>query len=336
MRCLHKYIAIAAALCLLWGCLPERLTEEEIDDKVIEALCGSTDVPADDNESCYDGNKSACDGCENCGARRVFNTTEQLDVVIVQTAGYETLKTTAQDSFSVSFWFKPKKSLVDGHISTILIRGKEGSKRVLVVGIMGAPGGNAVVPACIMNGKKSPHKAGDEVIAYDSLLKVDQWHHIICAYNGAERKVGVAADLGQLKEVSSNLPKGAKGQLFEDDDMIAIGHIEFGTGVGKKEAGFVGLIDEVRWSNTYPASPPVLKRRYDDNLADTVFLFHMDGPAAGADYQIKSANGMLTAATLDITHKLDFANDNCFDTDGWALLCELAESPPKWCDDVQQ
>ncbi len=331
MRCL-KICATVAAFSLLLGCLPERISEEELDQKINEALCGGDNAAADDNESCDDGNKKACDGCEQCGARRVLSVEGASDLLVVQTGDFETLKPTKADSFALSLWFKPKKKLVADKLSVLVGRREQGGERGFAIGLVGVNGGNGVAPACGIAANKGE---GAWVMAYDYALKPDEWHHIVCGYNGDKKVIGVAADLNPLKEVNAKIAKG-EGPIFADNDLIGLGFFKGDAAIGDNTVPYVGLIDEVRWSNEYPAKLPKFERRYENDLSSTVFLFHLDGPSSGAAYSVKNARGTLTAAALDITHKLNFANDNCYDTDGWALLCELSESPPDWCDDVQQ
>lgn len=338
MKTRRLTLPLFLALLLLGSCMGDRLTDSQIDDKIAEATCGSDQGAADDNEGCDDGNDSACDSCEACGKRQVLRVESKADLLVMQTKGVDALKVAQDDKFSIELWFKLNEKVVNGSYSLIAGRFKDGSDRFLGVGVLGVQGGNAISPVCTLNAKDTlpSAQAAATVVADGYSLPPNAWHHIICAYDGTRNVIGVAADLYPLDEETAKVPPGArlKGGLFADDDIIVIGYLEQ-TELGKA-VPFAGLIDEVRWSNTYPDKQPEFRRRYDDDDDDTVFLFHLDGPATGAAYQVKSADGQFTAASPVITHAFSFGKDNCFDSAGHALLCELVEDAdqPQWCSDV--
>lgn len=329
------HIAWIAALLLLLtgGCLPDRLTDEQVNDKVAEAACGGDPGTLDNNEGCNDGNENACDGCESCEKRQVLRIETKSDLLVAQTKDMPGLKVGQDDKFTLELWFKLNKKVVNGSFALIAGRVKEGSKRYLAIGVKGVQGGAGVSPVCILNPNDKPTVS--VAIAEDQVLQPQAWHHIICAYDGSLGVIGVAADADPMTEQKVIQGGVTKGDIFGNDDLIAIGQIE--PPDSSNMVLFDGAIDEVRWSKGYPKKHPEFKRRYADDDPDSVFIFHLDGPATGAPYQVKSADGKMTAAALLSTHSLHFGKDGCFENNGYALLCELVEDEdkPDWCWDAQ-
>ena len=325
------HVTLALIVLLMSSCLPDRLTEDQVGKKITEAACGADPGAPDDNQGCSDGNDEACDSCESCGKRQVLRIETKSDLLVASTDGVPGLKIGQDDSFTLELWFKASKKVVNGSYSLIAGRVNEKSKRYLAIGVKGVQGGNGLSPVCMLNANEKSDATF--AIAEQQVLQPLQWHHIICAYDGSLGVLGVTADSEPMTEQKVLQAGTTEGDLFAAGDLIVVGQIE--PPDAKNIFLFQGSVDEVRWSKGYPKKKPEFKRRYADDDANSVFIFHMDGPATGAAFGVKSADGKMTAAALLSTHTLSFGKDACYEDSGYAMLCELIadDDKPDWCWD---
>ncbi len=348
----RRAMLLTCAVTWLAGCLPDRLTQAELQAKIAAATatdsaaevgpdtvagpgCGNGVV--EDPEECDEAGAPVCGGCATCQRRRVLKATNAKVTALIPNAKTKSIEKLLGDSksgFSAEAWFNTSKLPAVNGADAFLVVGTVGSPTApsWLMGLKREGDKNAMYATCAYS--FGPAVAKQFVFAQSAdPVAPNTWHHLRCAISGKTSKVLLSLDGGTVRESATALGKlpGTGKSAFDSNAVLAIGAIAGES--DKADQRFDGLIDEVRVVIGAAADDfGQLRYRYIGTELGTQLLYHMDlgpGDKALPDSSVNGLAAQQASANDGFgTHVLTSAPENCYGQPADAVQCKVAAP---WC-----
>jgi hypothetical protein len=340
-----------AALLSLPACLPNTLTDQEIQARIADAKTSDTAGSGQDvavgpgcgngkiegSEQCDPGAVS-CGGCDQCQRRHVLDVGSQTDAVKTPLADKYLISDKADQSYST--WFKlsavPPPGTMPFLMRFVAVSVKE--QYAVLAGIARASDKvDSVYPICAIY-VWGPAIAGQPALVIDKLVvngknevTLNAWHHMRCVLTNNAGKLGISVDGSPLtsEKVDFNLPQTTKasGALFAFGALPSL--------LGTKS--FTGQLDEVQVAVNLPLNQQSQVDRRIVDASGSLGLFHLDGKEGDASVQDSAPNaadaGQVTWNGKDFVSQnapLHFSAEDCYGFGAAGAQCTAAPKAP-WC-----
>lgn len=358
-----RSLAVALALTLLAGCLPDRKSPEVLGDSLsgsdsVQTTDTATDVPpaascgnakVDPGEGCDPGpGGNVCSECVACQPRRALNVSS--DKALALTAGVQKFVPPEKGDLVLSGWVQMRKVPQTSGSQAVMVVFGTGTTTGPVGGTLNVDyfygfglsrpgaGSTATHPACsvaastkVVGGKEQPVVTA--VALWPDPLPPDSWHHVTCFLKG-RTKLGIIVD--GKKAVVTDVSNADKLKLAGQAQFV------FGAVPQSKDKAavgvFDGLLDEVRVSSS--AEDQEISKvpwRWADGMPSTLALYHLDLAAdarQAADSgpnpvpaQQTSYSGSTAVAQQEV---LPTSPEACFGYQPAQAECKDAKNAP-WC-----
>ena len=333
---MRRLLALATALFITPGCLPNTLSDDALHAAVLDAtagkggpLCGNTTVDPAENETCDDGNTDSCDACDKCQVRTALDAKDAKSLVGLTSLG--ALQFDGKQNWSIEAWFYVRAAP------------QKLPAPFLVIGVPGASLGTA------LSFTMGVASIGGNTVTFCGLEKVNKstsigasvtlntWHHLRCVWNATDGDMLATVDGGPLGTADKKLAlKGNTG--FEASSWLLLGQLPTSNTSGLAVEPFDGLLDELRAAQGPNVATTALERRYNANAAETVALYHMD-PENQARFLKDAGNNHLDADQITLQNAstpikrdapLSFQPEGCYGYSPQNVECQANPKPP-WC-----
>lgn len=321
---------------VLVGCLPDTLSESALHAKVLDAtagkggpLCGNATVDPSEGETCDDGNTDSCDACDKCQVRTALDCKDGKSLAGLTTLG--ALQFDGKQSWSIESWFYLRSAPKSQPMPMLFIGApgnKAGTATSFMMGV--ASVGPSVVPFCALEKVAKSTSVG-------AAVTINSWHHLRCVWNAVDGEMRASVDGGSLAKADNKLAlKPAPG--FEGTSWLLFGQLPAQGASSLQVEAFDGLLDEIRAAQGPNVAATQLQRRYANDTAETVALYHMDTGHAVRFLNDASANHLdADQITLQGTNTpikrdadLTLAAEACYGFSAANAECAANPKPP-WC-----
>ncbi len=341
-------LASAAAAMLLFGCLPDRYSDEELTAKIAAATDGKTSdtgsgqdsLPAtgcgnakvEGTEQCDELPATTCGGCVACQRRRVLDVQNAKALVMLEDTA--NIQLAAKDGLSIEFWAKPSQLPKADQFAVVATLTQVPATLVtpaVVMGYIYDATKNAAYPTCLYLIGTDSASGIKAVVQSAEPAKAGQWQHLRCVYSATDRRLHLRLNGGTPG--SSNAVINKVGKLLDDKSKFIFGAFE----AGSDGPPFNGQLDELRIVTGAAADDfgPV-PLRYAGNEPGTQLLYHMD--LADGDKVVKDSSGnQLDAQQVQFAPTPGFQlavlpslPESCYGYSEPDAQCTGASSAP-WC-----